>query len=208
MGAGGGGRAARNGPAVPGGEPSRAEPGGARGGRRGALQEAAQFQEPEGGLSARYKRPPRAAPAAPPPPAAAHRAPRPAPRPPPRPAPAPQVRTDGTGRDGTGPDRIGSDRGEAEGPGELGGPGGRPGVPPARDGRGWTGAAAIRGGERAPCPGGGGAGGAPGRVRRSLTAVSAAGDGVAAAAPGSSTPSAQSWLPAPWSPTASSPPPG
>lgn len=106
MGAGGGGRAARNGPAVPGAEPSRAEPGGARGGRRGALQEAAQFQEePEGGLSARYKRPPRAAPAAPPPSAAAQRAPRPGRHRDRHCAPG-----TGTGRDGTGR-RGGSPRG-------------------------------------------------------------------------------------------------
>lgn len=147
MGAGGGGRAARNGPAVPGAEPSRAEPGGARGGRRGALQEAAQFQEePEGGLSARYKRPPRAAPAAPPPSAAAQRAPRPGRHRDRHCAPG-----TGTGRDGTGR-RGGSPRGgEKQGlrvlpggmsvmcPGDGDGGGGHPGMEGGRPGRGCTG---------------------------------------------------------------------
>lgn len=41
-----------------------------------------------------------------------------------------------------------------------------------------------------------------------LSPLSAAGDGVVAAAAGSSIQSTRSWLPAPWSPTASSPPPG
>lgn len=107
----------------------RAEAGRAgRGGGRapGALQEAAQFQETEGGLCARYKRPPRAAPAAPPPTAAARRPRRRRDRPR---HPRPGTELPAAGRDGAsgrGETGTRASRGEEQaGTGNAGAPRGR-----------------------------------------------------------------------------------